>query len=231
MRARDVEESGAGPTLAELPVFPLPRVVLFPEARMPLHIFEPRYRKMLADCLASDGSIVIANVDLRSGQRIADVAGVGVIVEHQSLPDGRSNIVVAGRGRVRLDDILVEQQPDFPYKRARTTRLVDRDVAVSDADRASLVSVATRFAAEVERRDPSFTFQLPKVSGGEVADLCAFQLVVDAQVRQSVMEELDPRARVQMVMEQIALQYGALLDESKGTSSGSARGSWGGAPN
>src|SRR4051812_40939223 len=91
-------------SLVDVPVFPLPHVVLFPEALLPLHIFEPRYRKMLSDCIAAGGALVIAQLDHRSG-RIADVATVGVIVEHQPLADGRSNIVVAGAARVRLDEL------------------------------------------------------------------------------------------------------------------------------
>jgi Lon protease-like protein len=209
------------PALANVPVFPLPHVVLFPEALLPLHIFEPRYRKMLADCLAADGSIVIAHVDLRVGGRIAKVAGVGVIVEHQALPDGRSNIVVAGRGRVRLDEIVVEDPPQYPYKRARATCLSDVDVGVSDGDRAALVAAATMFATEVKKHDPSFTFRVPKElarhDAGGIADTCAFQLVVDAQVRQAILEELDPRTRVRMVMDQIALQHGAMLGDANGT--------------
>src|SRR4051794_32714358 len=105
--------------LEDVPVFPLPHVVLFPDSMLPLHIFEPRYRTMLADCLAgSTKAIVIAQIDRRGG-RIAQVAGAGVIVEHQSLPDGRSNIVVAGRTRVRLDELMIEEPPRYPYKRAR----------------------------------------------------------------------------------------------------------------
>ncbi len=202
--------------LADVPIFPLPHVVLFPEALLPLHIFEPRYRKMLADCLASNGLLVIAQVD-RVGGRIADVAGVGAIVEHQPLPDGRSNIIVAGRARVKLEQITVEDPPRYPYKRARARRLVDVDADVSEGDRTALVAAATMFAAEVRKHDPSFGLRLPKgPDAGAIADACAFQLVVDANARQAILEELDPRVRVRMVMDQLALQHGAMLVEAKG---------------
>ena len=211
--------------LADVPVFPLPNVVLFPEALLPLHIFEPRYRAMLSDCLDRDGAIVIAQVD-RSGARIAEVASVGVIVEHQSLPDGRSNIVVAGSARVHLDELVVEELPRYPYKRARASRLHEVDVTVSDADHAALLAAATMFLAEVKKHDTTFELRMPKglrgietsgAKAGALADTCAFQLVVDAQIRQAILEELDPRVRVRMVMEQLAAQHGAMLGETKAT--------------
>jgi Lon protease-like protein len=185
---------------------------------LPLHIFEPRYRKMIADCLAATPRvIVIARIDRRDG-RIAEIAGAGVIVEHHPLPDGRSNIVVAGATRVRLDELVLEDPPHHPYKRARATPLASVAVTVHEAERSALLATATMFAAEVKKHDPTFSFHLPKaVDAGGIADACAFQLVVDAHVRQSILEELDPRLRVRMVMDQLALQHGAMLSDAKGS--------------
>lgn len=205
-------------TMAELvPVFPLPQVVLFPESRLPLHIFEPRYRTMLADCLASEKKeIVIAQID-RRGDRIATVAGAGVIVEHHALPDGRSNIIVAGSARVRLDELVLEEPPRYPYKRARLTPLTDEVKGVRDEDRTALLAAATMFASEVKKHDASFSFKAPKtMDAGRLADACAFQLVVDPAARQAILEELDLRARVRFVMNQLALQHGAMLGETRG---------------
>jgi Lon protease-like protein len=202
----------------DVPVFPLPHVVLFPEARLPLHIFEPRYRAMLKDCLSSaDRAMIIAQVERGGAGRIADVAGMGVIVEHQPLGDGRSNIIVEGRARVRVEELQLEDEPRYPYKRARARRLTNVSVSVHDADRAALLAAASMFAAEVKKHDPSFAFQLPRASdAATVADTCACQLVVDANVRQAILEELDPRIRVRLVMQQLALQHGAMIGETKG---------------
>ncbi len=204
--------------LDDLPLFPLPQVVLFPDAPLPLHIFEPRYRKMLADCLASHKAIAIAQiVSGATGPRIAEVVGGGIIVEHQSLPDGRSNIVVLGQARLRIEDIAMEELPDLPYKRARARVLSDLDVDVSESDRAALVAAATMFATEVKKHDPQFGFRVPSTcDAGRIADTCAYQLVVDATVRQAILEELDPRARVHMVTNQLALQHGAMLSDAPG---------------
>src|SRR5205807_1315981 len=85
----------------ELPIFPLP-IVLFPGAPQPLHIFEPRYRELLADCLAADRRFGIAYVpaEYPPGSeplpRAGDVGCVALIQNTQGLPDGRSNILTVG---------------------------------------------------------------------------------------------------------------------------------------
>ncbi len=92
-------------TLHLLPIFPLP-LVLFPRATVPLHIFEPRYRNLLADCLAGDREFGI--VCLPEGAAASEIpAGTAGCVAHiesaRALPDGRSDIVVTGRHRFTLE--------------------------------------------------------------------------------------------------------------------------------
>jgi Lon protease-like protein len=96
------------PPPARLPLFPLP-LVLFPGAAQPLHIFEPRYRRLLADVRAADGRFGIvaatgADAGAPPGGRVGCVAHVRDV---EPLPDGRSNLVVDGGARfaiVRLID-------------------------------------------------------------------------------------------------------------------------------
>lgn len=205
--------------LASIPVFPLPEVALYPEAVLPLHVFEPRYRVMLGDCLASHGALVIARLlpgeDRFGRPRIATIAGGGLVADHHTLPDGRSNIVVLGQARLRL--VELEPSPDTPYRLARATVLEDEDVPVPEAERSALLSAAYGFAGAVKKRDARFVFELPSgANPGRLADVCAFQLLVDPDARQRVLEELDPRRRVGRVTEELALQRGALLRESNG---------------
>lgn len=201
-------------SLESVPVFPLPETVLFPEARLPLHIFEPRYRTMLADCLASASPLVIASA--LGGGRIGGVGGLGRIFEHHPHPDGRSNILVVGTERVRLERILVEEPPRYPYLRAHVTPLTTEDVDVSETDRRALIATATLFAAELRKHDPTFTFRVPtELLGGPLADACAFHLLVDGRIRQALLEELDPRRRVRMVLDQLAIQHGAMQSDSR----------------
>lgn len=93
-----------------LPIFPL-SVVLFPGIPLPLHIFEPRYKRMLADCLEADrcfGITPVATADMPEAGAVGCVAEVRV---NQELPDGRSNIVVVGRSRFVLSRLLDESLP------------------------------------------------------------------------------------------------------------------------
>src|SRR5687767_10804602 len=86
--------------LEELPLFPLPKVVLFPRALLPLHIFEPRYQTMLRDCLETHRAMAVVLIadphalDAHGHPPISTVASVGTVVEHQPLEDGRSNILL-----------------------------------------------------------------------------------------------------------------------------------------
>lgn len=211
--------------LTGVAVLPLPHIVLFPEVLLPLHIFEPRYRAMLSDCLDNGRALVIAQLDRESG-RIADVAGVGLIVDHRPLPDGRANIVVAGAARVRLDELFPEELPRYPYQRARTTRLDELDIDVANRDRTGLIAAATMFVTEIKKHDPSFGFHVhAEQSVGVLADACAYHLVVDASARQSILEELDPRVRVRMVMDQLARQHSAMLADVSAVSRGPRGGS------
>lgn len=94
-----------------LPIFPL-AVALFPGNPLPLHIFEPRYRRMLADCLAGDRRFGITpqpdNSDPPGAGAVGCVAEVRV---NQELPDGRSNIVVVGGDRFRVAYLLEAPEP------------------------------------------------------------------------------------------------------------------------
>jgi Lon protease-like protein len=208
--------------LAALPVFPLPHVVLFPRALLPLHIFEPRYRALLKDCLATHRAMAIALVpdpnDLdASGQpKFARIAGVGVIVEHRELPDGRSNILLHGHSRVALDELPFVP----PYRTARATVVEDVDTRVPETERAALVSASSALVAELTRRDPRFSFDLPpSLPPGRIADLCAHHLIVDAATRQALLEERDVCARVRKVTGELALTRTTLTRESgRGTS-------------
>ena len=103
-----------------IPLFPLPGVVLMPGTMLPLHIFEPRYRAMVADALAGDRTIGMAMLypGWEAGgddPRIYALGGAGEIVESEELEDGRYNILLEGRFRYRV----IEETPANPYRIAR----------------------------------------------------------------------------------------------------------------
>jgi Lon protease-like protein len=198
--------------LDDLPVFPLPNVALFPGARLALHIFEPRYRAMLAHCLEGHGCMAVAQLREGAGQpaappEFAAIAGVGIIVQHQPLPDGRSNIMLEGLARVRLD----EKAFTPPFRRARAEILADLPDAVSSTDVASLVIVASRFATLMRENHPDLELSVPSVmDGGELADLLSQELVLDPRDRQQLLETLEPSRRVRALLRILAAQWEAL---------------------
>ena len=91
----------------ELPLFPLPDVVLFPQEVLPLHIFEPRYRMLLRTVMAEDRRFGVIRWDPQE-QRMAEVGCCAEIIHCQTQDDDRSNIVTMGQQRFRVLDIVRE---------------------------------------------------------------------------------------------------------------------------
>ena len=91
----------------ELPLFPLPDVVLFPQEVLPLHIFEPRYRMLLRTVMQDDRRFGIIRWDPQN-QRMAEVGCCAEILHCQTQDDDRSNIVTMGQQRFRVLDIVRE---------------------------------------------------------------------------------------------------------------------------
>ena len=98
----------------ELPLFPLP-VVLFPGMPMPLHIFEERYRKMLADIRAGNNLFGLSYFDSDSSDKDVPPAGhigcVAEVTETQALPDGRSNVLAVGVVRYQVEAYVERGDP------------------------------------------------------------------------------------------------------------------------
>ena len=105
-------------------IFPLSEVVLFPDTLLPLHIFEPRYRKMLADALDSDrliGMVLIKDPDAEPPS-VYPVGCAGTIVEHKPFADGRSLVVLKGVVKFR---IRRELDVDEPYRMVEAQALYE----------------------------------------------------------------------------------------------------------
>ena len=113
-----------------LPIFPLPNAVLFPSVFLPLHVFEPRYREMVADALESDRMIGMVLLkpgwqqDYEGRPAVYEIGCAGVITHHERLDDGCYNIVLRGVSRFR---ILAEDH-SRNYRVAETELVVDPSV-------------------------------------------------------------------------------------------------------
>ena len=116
--------------MATLPMFPLGSV-LFPHAVLPLHVFEPRYRQMIAECLAGSNEFGVVLIERGSevggGDVRFDVGTVARILRAGELEDGRWVLVAAGTERIRVREWL----PDDPYPRADVARLTEPAAAVA----------------------------------------------------------------------------------------------------
>src|SRR5690348_13821167 len=124
---RPISARALARALRRLPVFPLPDVVLFPHALLPLHVFEPRYRALTRDVLAGAKLVgvpllVEQEVPGAAPPHFAPIFGVGEVMMAQELPDGRFNLVLRGRARVRLDEELIT---DEPYRLVKAVEIAD----------------------------------------------------------------------------------------------------------
>jgi Lon protease-like protein len=145
----------------DLAIFPLP-LVLFPGARQALHIFEPRYRRLLADCLSGDRRFGIAYAEPSAlpGADPAPAPGacgcVAVVRSSQPLPDGRSNILTEGERRFVLRSWLPR---DVPYRVAEVEEFDDEPddpqeaAALAVEVRAAFTRVEAALAALTDRDD------------------------------------------------------------------------------
>lgn len=111
-----------------VPLFPLPNVVHFPHTDLKLHVFEPRYKKLVSDLRARAedrrliGMVVLKpSGELQAGNPAVYSAGTaGLLVDVQSLPDGRSNILLRGHFRFEIDHELLSRNP---YREAMVRQL------------------------------------------------------------------------------------------------------------
>ena len=193
-----------------IPIFPLPEVTFFPETVLPLHVFEPRYRQMVTDCLAGDRWLAVGM--LRSGWEkdyqgrppLHPIAGAGEIIQAEGLADGRYNVLLDGRSRVR---ILGEEPPgDLAYRVVRAERLADR--GPSPGDRAfperlqELRTAHARLLIALGQSHPDVVGRLTVAgaSPGAVIDRIVSAVVPDAEVRQRVLEAVDVSERLDLAL-------------------------------
>jgi Lon protease-like protein len=120
------------PSSRILPLFPLPDLILFPGQLVPVHIFEPRYRKMAEDLLDNTGEIIIGTVLGEDQEQLGEVApiqgiaGLGRLQRYQTLKDGRFLLMILGEKRVRV----IQRIEDHLYPLAEVDDLVEEDAEI-----------------------------------------------------------------------------------------------------
>ncbi|HSL23522.1 MAG TPA: LON peptidase substrate-binding domain-containing protein [Vicinamibacterales bacterium] len=191
-----------------IPIFPLPTAVLFPNVLLPLHIFEPRYRQMLADALAGDR--VIGMALLRAGWEdryegnppVYAVGCAGVITHVEPLPDGRSNIVLRGLSKFRIQ----EEDGRKPYRLA-TVEPIEESVSRSDRERLfairSRVEEVVLAAGPKGRRERQFP---PDIPDEDLINALSQYLELEPLERQALLECPGVVVRAKMLLELLEMK-------------------------
>jgi Lon protease-like protein len=205
-----------------LPIFPLPNVVLFPNVFLPLHIFEPRYREMVADAVASDR--MIGMVLLRPGWQqeyekrppVYPVGCSGVITHVEPLADGRYNIVLRGVERFRI----LQEDDSRSYRRALVEPVPEGagsgdDLAAVRRQRSKLESL---IAPTIER-SLSRTERLESIAGSgrdskipptmadeDLVNALAQYLDLEPLEKQALLEQHSLRTRAESLVELLEMK-------------------------
>lgn len=191
-------------SVAALRIFPLPGTVLLPGANLPLHVFEPRYRRLVADALAGDQLLCIPQIV--EGEEahhllappLYPYAAVGRIASHQLLPDGRYNIVVEPVARVRL---VNELETATPYRVFAAELLPDGELEPAPVGEIGrrLLGLLGPVLAGLGPRGGALSRGLQALPSALVPAAVAPLVVQGAVPRQEYLAENEPLRRAQLV--------------------------------
>lgn len=199
--------------LEQVRIFPLPSSVLIPGGHLPLHVFEPRYRALVADALASDQVVGIPlleagwEADYEKKPPVRPIMGVGVIRAADRMADGRFNIVVEGVVRARIAE---ERPTDTPYRVVRAELVAEslppeKELEIQ-VQAQMLRQLAVDLAAALpDPSGPSFAQAcIREKHPGKLADLAAAAVLIDTRERQEFLEETDVSRRLQLASDALA---------------------------
>jgi Lon protease-like protein len=189
----------------EAPVMTLPNVTLFPQALMRLHIFEPRYRRMLEEVLHTRRMMIVAMRKPGSAREMPfSVAGLGLVRFCITQADGTSNLILEGLTRVEL--IRTVRREPFRVSRIRPLSAPSRDSVAIDALMAKVRDLVTeRIEQELPQMDGGFKKAPVKEivacletlnDPDRVADLVSWSLLRGAAERQTILETIEVEDRL-----------------------------------
>ncbi len=205
----------------QIAVMTLPNVTFFPQALLPLHIFEPRYREMLVESLATDRLFAVAGVDAQRSKALAHpeiphrVATLGIVRACQGNDNGTSSLLLQGIARVEVLEIVREQ----PFRLAKIRALASRAGApAKENDRlrqqvTRLIRTKQRLGANVQQEFAEF---LRTVEDPEAfVDIAAFSLCDDARLKQKLLETLDVHRRLELFSARLHVEIAEIKLQKK----------------
>jgi Lon protease-like protein len=187
----------------EVGIMTLPNAILFPQALLPLYIFEPRYRAMLKESLESQRMFAVAlphdSTAAHSSLVPHRVAGVGLIRACVDKPDGSSNLILQGVSRVRFTDFVQEK----PYYVGRIEVLSTEESNALEVEALS-VKVLEMIGAMHDSGDiqaeglMKFLNEIRDYDA--LADIVTYSFIEDVESKQKILETLNLRTRLQKVI-------------------------------
>ena len=203
----------------ELPIFPLP-LVLFPGVPLPLHIFEERYRRMLADVRASNNLFGLSYFTPdAAGEERPPAGHVGCateVVEVQPLPDGRSNILTLGAARYRVEEYVERGEP---YLVARVEFFEDEeeDAAVVGrrAEEVSEMFMRIARAMRTANAERGALPDLPQDDPERLSFLVAAVVEMDAETKQRLLETRSTSERLRRLHTMLAQAVNAYEERAR----------------
>lgn len=199
-------------------VFPLPNLVMFPHVMQAIHIFEPRYRALLEEALATDRLITLATLLPHEGPEegaparpaVAPIACLCRVASHQRTPQGTYNVLLLGVRRLKLG---VELPPMRPFRVFEGEIVEDVEPALPESAGVTLQSDLLAAFRRTLPQIPDAQEQLDqlvgaKVSLGMLSDIVAYSLEVDAGWKLRMLAETDVLRRTRMLIKALAARSG-----------------------
>ena len=184
---------------ATLPVMVLPGVTLFPNALLPLHIFESRYRLMLEEALGDCRMLAMAMPRDKQEREVESIAGAGLVRACIRNDDGTSNLILQGVSRVRFTGW--EQTEPFRIARIEPVQSREGDQENIESRVTQLHALCARFKEQGIELPSQFEAYLNQISNiGVITDLVASTLVADSRVRQMLLEEVEIPKRLEKLL-------------------------------
>jgi Lon protease-like protein len=204
-----------------IPLFPLPNFVLFPGVRVPLHIFEPRYREMVTDVAESHGLIgmmLLKGPWERDYYGFPDVFAIGCaghIEELVKLPDGRFNLILGGVSEFRIEQEIRERS--FRQARVSWMPAPATDNGLSDEEMGTLRELLVGFLGEPANDVWRSLVDQRGLRGNELINYICFHLDVSPIEKQTLLEALGSRANTLIDVLTFKLEERKLGPSGKGS--------------